>query len=566
MAFDGFVLNAVVSELKDCLIDGKIQKIYEPNSNEILLGIYSAGIQYALSINTSSNLYSVYLTTTKKENPLSAPNFCMLLRKHLMGFRITNITTLQFERIMIIELSGNDEFKEIVDKKLVIELMGKHSNILLLDNKNIIIDSLKHFSIKDGAYRDIMPKFEYTLPTSDKTDISNYSSFENELETSNFPAFFMSHFTGISKSLIESVIHNLSLSNDINKENYIAISKYLLELKSKIAIKQVNCEPFQNDYVLSICNSSYQNLQINNFLDIYYSQKEQDEQFLLYRNQLLNFILGRLKKISKKLSTIDDKLKECNEMEKYKLYGELITSHLYEISKEHIDNITLPNYYNQNEAINIPLDIAISPSENAKKYFKKYHKLKNTFAIVQDQKIDLEKEINYLESIVYELQSSNSIKELDGIYDEIQDSFSNSQKNTNKKQLKKKKTKRENKLIDPICYNVENFKVLVGKNNKQNDELTFKIANKEDIWFHVKDIHGSHVILVTNGKTPTQELINQVASIAAYHSKGFQSSNVSVDYTFVKYVKKPNKSKPGMVTYTNQQTVTVKPKNMLPPG
>lgn len=182
MAFDGFVLNAVVTELKRTLINGKVQKIYEPNSNEILLSIYANGLQYALSLNVSSNFYSAYLTTTKKENPLAAPNFCMLLRKHLMGYRISNIFTMQLERILMIELVGNNEEHELTTKKLVVELMGKHSNILLLNADSIIIDSLKHFSIQNGANRDIMPRCEYVLPTSAKIDISLYSQLENKLE------------------------------------------------------------------------------------------------------------------------------------------------------------------------------------------------------------------------------------------------------------------------------------------------------------------------------------------------------------------------------------------------
>ena len=284
----------------------------------------------------------------------------------------------------------------------------------------------------------------------------------------------------------------------------------------------------------------------------------QEEQFLSYRNQLLNFILAKLKKISKKLAVIDDKLKECEHLEDYQLYGELITSFLYQISNKHVSHITLENYYNNNQPIDIPLDITLSPSDNAKKYFEKYHKLKNTYTVVQEQKIELEKEINYLESIVYEVQAAETSNELDGIYEEIQDASSLPQKASYKKQLKKK-TKKTSKLSEPIQYQIQSFKVLVGKNNKQNDELTFKLANKDDLWFHVKDLHGSHVVLITNGKVPSQEIINQCASLAAYYSKGSQSSNIPVDYTLIKYVKKPSKAKPGMVIYTNQKTVNVQP-------
>lgn len=560
MAFDGFVFHSVAKELHAHLIGGKIQKVYEPTPHEILLSIYANGSQYCLSINTSSNLYSVFLTTNKKENPIIAPNFCMLLRKHLINTRITNISTLELERILIIEFSGNDENHNSITKKLVVELMGKHSNILLLNEENRIIDALKHYAVEQGASRNIMPRYSYIFPTSDKVDIGLFSSFENSLpRNTSLSSFFMEHFIGISKTLIEHVIFLLAIEDILTPSNYNLVAKYLLNLKQASNTLQTEITLLDNDYTLVPSYHKTYSLQVNFFLDNYYFQKEQQEQFTAYRNQLLNFILAKLKKISKKLSGIDEKLKECENKEQYQLYGELITSYLYQISKEHISHITLPNFYHHNELIDIPLDIALSPVENAKKFFKKYQKLKNTFTFAQEQKIEVEKEICYLESIVYEIQVAKNSKELDGIYEEIQSSFTSRQEISKKKHLKKK-SRKEQKEFTPIAYQLQGFKILVGKNNKQNDELTFKIAKKEDVWFHVKDLHGSHVILVTCGKTPSQEIINECASIAAFHSKGRHSSNVPVDYTFVKNVKKPNKAKPGMVIYTNQKTINVNPK------
>ncbi len=557
MAFDGLVLNSVVQELKNTLMNGKIQKIYQPSSDEILFSIYANNLSYALTCNSSSNFYSVHLTTSKKENPLVAPNFCMLLRKHLMGYKITNISTINNERIFVMELAGNDDDYKPITKKLIVELMGKHSNILLVNSENIIIDSLKHFHISDGAYRDTIPNAKYILPISNKINISCYKEL-NLNENNSLTEFFTEHFSGISKNFISYSIEYLGITNILNINNYNTLAKYILDIEDAILQCKVSAEYYNNDYVL-IMNNNAKTLQVNLFLDDYYTKKERSEQFLSYRNQLLQFILAKVKKLSKKLNAIDEKLKECENTEKYKLYGELITSYLYKIPDKHISQIELNNYYNNNDIVSIPLDISISPAENAKRYFKKYHKLKNALSIVQSQKNELEKEIDYLESIVYEIQSAKSINDLDEIYDEIEDSFSNSQKQKNKKQVKKKKAKNETK-IDPIIYNIDGFKILVGKNNKQNDILTFKMASKEDLWFHVKDIHGSHVILVTNGSMPSQEVINKCASITAYHSKAIQSSNVSVDYTLVKYVKKPKLAKHGMVIYTNQKTITVKPK------
>lgn len=549
MAFDGLVLKAVTKELT-CLIGGKIQKIYEPDENEVLLSIYCNGLQYALSINISSNLYSVYLTTNKKVNPLIAPNFCMLLRKHLINYRINNIKTLGLERILIIELNGKDENNNIITKKLVVELMGKYSNILLLNSNDIIIDSFKHFSINNGSNRDIMPKFKYFLPTSDKIDIINFKNFKNIPKDSNLVDFFSSHFTGISKSSVKQIITESGVPACI--ENYSLIANSLLKLIDNIESSHVKCIDFEKkDYVLTSCNDK-ESLQVNMYLDDFYKNKQEKEQFLTYRNTMLNFIMAKLKKISKKLSTIDERLKECSQMETYKLYGELITNYLYQIPKQRLSHIELLNYYD-NKMIDIPLDVSILPVENAKKYFKKYNKLKNASSIVKEQKVELEKEINYLESIVYEIEISTCIEDIDLIYEEIKSSFSN-----NKKQ--KLKVKENTNTYAPISYSIDGFKVLIGRNNKQNDELTFKIANSNDIWFHVKDFHGSHVILFTNGEAPSQGIINKCAALAAFYSKATNSSNVPVDYTFVKNVKKYKNAKPGMVIYTSQETVNVQPK------
>lgn len=549
MAFDGLVLKAVTKELT-CLIGGKIQKIHEPDENEVLLSIYCNGLQYALSINISSNLYSVYLTTNKKVNPLIAPNFCMLLRKHLINYRINNIKTLGLERILIIELNGKDENNNIITKKLVVELMGKYSNILLLNSNDIIIDSFKHFSINNGSNRDIMPKFKYFLPTSDKIDIINFKNFKNIPKDSNLVDFFSSHFTGISKSSVKQIITESGVPACI--ENYSLIANSLLKLIDNIESSHVKCIDFEKkDYVLTSCNDK-ESLQVNMYLDDFYKNKQEKEQFLTYRNTMLNFIMAKLKKISKKLSTIDERLKECSQMETYKLYGELITNYLYQIPKQRLSHIELLNYYD-NKMIDIPLDVSILPVDNAKKYFKKYNKLKNASSIVKEQKVELEKEINYLESIVYEIEISTCIEDIDLIYEEIKSSFSN-----NKKQ--KLKVKENTNTYAPISYSIDGFKVLIGRNNKQNDELTFKIANSNDIWFHVKDFHGSHVILFTNGEAPSQGIINKCAALAAFYSKATNSSNVPVDYTFVKNVKKYKNAKPGMVIYTSQETVNVQPK------
>lgn len=563
MAFDGIVLKSVISELNTCLINGKINKVYMPSSNEILLGIYSGGKNYCLLCNISSNSYRMHLTTTSKPNPLNAPNFCMLLRKHLVGFRIVNISTLNLERIVTIELEGYNELNDKLRKKLIIELMGKHSNIILLNENNKIIDSIRHLDVSSGSLRDILPAREYVLPNNDtKLDFYNTSreDFINTIKE-DITKSITNNYTGFSNSFVSSILENLNISNNNFSQNnlstlYDTIRTILLNVETS-NVKLVNYNT--NDYV--IASSNIEPLQVNFFLDDFYSEKEEKDSINNYRNTLLKLVLTALKKISKKLDNINSKLKECDNMDKYRIYGELITSNLYKLdSNQNVESIILENYYdNNNNEITIPLDKTISISYNAKKFFKKYHKLKNTLEIVSVQKQETVKEIDYLESVVYELENANSISDLDEIYLEISENgiFKGKEKsNIKKNKVNKKKVHDE---YEPIIYTVDGFTLYVGKNNKQNDYITTKLGKNEDYWFHTKDIRGSHCLLKCNGSNVKEHTIIACCQIAALHSKAKLSSNVPVDYCFVKYVKKPNGSKPGMVIYTNNKTMNVNP-------
>ena len=562
MAFDGIVLKSVVSELSTCLTNGKINKVYMPNSNEILLGIYSGGKNYCLLCNISSNSYRIHLTTTSKPNPLNATNFCMLLRKHLVGFRIVNISTLNLERIVTIELEGYNELNDKLRKKLIIELMGKHSNIILLNENNKIIDSIRHLDVSSGSLRDILPAREYVLPNNDtKLDFYNTSKedFMNIVKN-DITKSITNNYTGFSNSFISSILGNLNISNDSFSQNdlsalYDTIKTILLNIETN-NVKLVSYNI--NDFVINSSNT--EPLQVNFFLDDFYSKKEEKDSISTYRNNLLKLVLTALKKISKKLDNINLKLKECDNMDKYRIYGELITSNLYRLdSNQNAESVVLENYYDNNNEITIPLDKTISISYNAKKFFKKYHKLKNTLEIVSVQKQDTIKEIDYLESIVYELENANSISDLDEIYLEISENgiFKGKEKaNIKKNKVNKKKIHDE---YEPIVYTVDGFTLYVGKNNKQNDYITTKLGKNEDYWFHTKDIRGSHCLLKCNGENVKEHTIIACCQIAAFHSKAKLSSNVPVDYCFVKYVKKPNGSKPGMVIYTNNKTMNVNP-------
>ena len=560
MAFDGIILKQVVNELSSCLIGGKINKVFEPSNNEIVLGIYSSGKNYALLCNISSSNYRLHLTTTTKPNPLNAPNFCMLLRKHLTGYRIKSISTPGLERLVTIELEGYNELNDLQSKKLIIELMGKHSNIILLNENNKIIDSMRHLDISSGSLRDIMPARYYEFPVSEKVDFYKIKmqQFVEKIDE-NISQSICNNFTGFSNCFVCSILENMHISNtNFSNCDLILLYNYIYNILNNLGTAKVSLYNLGKDYSISN-NPSDIPLQANFFLDDYYSEKEQLENVITYRNNLLKLVLIALKKVSKKLNNINSKLKECDNMDTYRIYGELITANLYQINDIKKSSIILNNYYNENKEIEIPLDNTVTISYNANKFFKKYHKLKNTLEIVSAQKVDTENELNYLESIVYELENANSIDELDEIYQEINENsiFKPLEKSIAKKN---KINKRISNEYEPITFTIDGFIFYVGKNNKQNDYITTKLGKNEDLWFHTRDIRGSHCLLKCNGNSPKEHTILTCAQITAFYSKAKLSSNVPVDYCFAKYVKKPSGAKPGMVIYTNQRTLFVEPK------
>ena len=564
MAFDGIVTKAIASELQQ-LSGARIDKIFQPNQNNVILGFYLQGVNYALNITTSSNNYRINLTTHSKQNPKVAPNFCMVLRKHLLGLHIKNIITNDLERIVTIEFEGFDDIDDIITKKLIIELMGKHCNVILLDDENIIIDSLRHINNEDSSHI-VIPHIKYSYPKTSKLNFwecKDFKDFESKIkyeDIEQLPNCISNTFNGISKKYIEFIINKLKI-NDLEK-----IYNYLVNIISNTDSFNLKFEVIDNDYFL-VPEKNDVNFALNFFIDDFYYEKESSEELKTYRNNVLKLILSTLKKYKKRLQNINEKLKNCDNMDIYKLYGELITANLYQIKNENISEIELLNYYDNNKPITIPLDSKYTPSVNAKRFFKKYNKLKNALEIVSVQKKETLQELNYIESIVYELESATSVQDVSEILEEIsenvifKDKTDKLKKKKNTKIKKSTLTKNKNVSFNPLKYVIDDFTLLVGRNNKENDYLTLKYAHKTDLWFHTKDIHGSHAILVLNGKQPNDDVLIKCAEIASYHSKARLSSNVPVDVCEVKYVKKPNGAKPGMVIYTNYSTLYVTPKN-----
>ena len=583
MAFDGIVTKAIASELQQ-LSGARIDKIFEPNKNTIILGCYLDGKNYALNICIDSQNYKIHLTTHSKPNPQVAPNFCMVLRKNLIGLRIKNIITSNLERVVTIEFEGFDDVDDIISKKLIIELMGKHCNIVLLDDSGIIIDSLRHIVSSDLSTRSIIPHSKYIYPMNNKDnflDICNSKDFEDKLHSlshstlniENLPKCISNGFNGISKTFIISAINNLKLK-DISSLSLNKLYDYITQIiyntdnlnlgfeKLKIPNKKTE------DYSL-IMKENDSNFSLSFFIDDFYYEKEALQEFKAYKENSLKLVLNTKQKYKKRLINMDKKLEECKNMDIYRLYGELITANSYRIKDFNIDEIKLENYYDNNNFITITLDKKYPPSINAKMFFKKYSKLKNALQIVSEQKAETLDELNYIDSIIYELDNCKTLDDISTVLEEISENetFRDINKKLAKKSNNKSKKGNKNKNnstkfnFNPIKYDIGNYTLLVGRNNVENDYLTLKYAKKTDIWFHTKDIHGSHCVLVLNGNNiPSNDILIRCAEIAVYHSKGKNSSNVPVDYCQVKFVKKPNKSKPGMVIYTHNKTLNVEPK------
>ena len=553
------------------------------------MGVYSSGKNYCLNVSIDSVNYRINLTTNSKPNPQNVLNFCMVLRKHLTGGTIKKIYSNCLERIVFIDIDVYNELNDLITKTLVVELMGKHSNIILLNSEHTVIDSLRHLNKFDNSNRDIFPGSKYLNIESAKKDFLAVKTFDEfyrdvSIDSENLPSTLSKVYNGFGKKNVSYLLETLNIPTAVSTNNLKEVYSYLKDLFANMPDNVVLKEypSVKKDYFAY--KSTNDGLTVNFFLDDFYTSKEQSEQFKQYRDTVLKLVLNHVGKIKERINTIDLKIADCINAEKYRLYGELITSNLYRIPDYPQAEVTLENYYDNNNLITITLDEKFSPSKNAKNFFKKYRKLQNTIAIVEKQKELSEAELSYLESIVYELEEVSTIEDIDNIYSEICDNLifgknantvNNHVYNKQSKIINSKSSKQSNASNMPEKRDIDGYTVYIGKNNKQNDYLTCRLAQNSDIWFHTKDIHGSHVVLKTDSLHSSSEnssasctfnipdsVLYKCASIAAYYSKARMSQNVPVDYTLIKYVKKPNGAKPGMVIYTNNKTIYANPQNI----
>lgn len=581
MALDGFSISNIIYELKNTIIGGRVDKIYQPEKDEIVLQIRNKGNAYKLLLTANASSPRLHFSNIQKENPINAPLFCMVLRKHLASGKIVDITQPNFERIVNIQVESINELGDYSIKTLIFEIMGKHSNIILIDDKNTILESIKHISFDKSSIREVLPSKTYVLPPSqDKKDPlkTNFDEFlyiiKNSIPTKIQQLIYKS-YNGISPILSSEICHNADIdpSKNIEELSNNQINDLYNSLNNIVMLntqKQFNPQIIynENESILDFTVfdfSMFKHLNkkyfssISELLEFFYKSKDLTYRLNQKSQDLKRLISQNIERCVKKKDIQQKTLKDIENRDTLKLYGELITSNIYTIKKG-MTKVKLNNFYSENfEEIEIRLDPNLTPAENAQKYFKKYNKEKRTFIALQDQIKQNNEELLYLESVLSSVSSCTDEYDIKEIRAELSEQgFLKRQKNSkNNKQKSSKRAK-------PLHYiSSDGFHIYVGKNNTQNDELTLRFAKPLDMWFHTKDIAGSHVIVVSEGKEIPNSTLNEAANLAAYYSKATNSSLVPVDYTPKKFIKKPNGAKPGMVIYETNKTAYITPNGKL---
>ncbi|MCI1953357.1 MAG: NFACT family protein [Ligilactobacillus acidipiscis] len=557
MAFDGLFAHAMVNELKNTLVGGRVAKISQPYSNEVILTIRANRHNYPLLLSANPNYARIQITKIPYENPQTPTNFTMMLRKYLDGAKIQDIWQLQTDRVIYLSFTRRNELGDQITLLLSIEIMGRHSNVILIDSQeNKVLDAIKHVPVQQDRYRTLLPGSTYrTPPKQEKTDPFSEQDFFSELNK-QFPnrdvlaSELMKAYQGFSK------LSGLLLADTLHSAEYKTVNeayKSFLE-KTETPTPVIITHNDKIDFSFFSGQMEVQSTweTLSELLDKFYQEKAQHDRVKQQGADLIKVVKNNLRKNERKLKKQEKELKATENADFYRIKGELLTTYLYKV-KRGMTSVTLPNYYNNEQPEKINLSNQLSPSQNAQKYFKRYQKLKNAVKYLGEQIRHTKSEINYLESLASTIELADP-SDLPEIKVELQEQgYLKSQKNS-----PAAKNKRRKSLSKPAEFTSnDGTRISVGKNNKQNDHLTMKIAKKSDFWLHVKNIPGSHVIV--HSSSPSDETLTQAAQIAAYFSKGRSSANVAVDYVPVKNIRKPNGAKPGFVIYEGQKTIYVTP-------
>ena len=569
MAFDGIAVANLVHELNQNIINSKISKIAQPEKDELLFTLKSPGGQHRLAMSASASLPFLYLTDKNKPSPMTAPSFCMVLRKHIGNGRITKISQPGLERIIQFEIEHLDELGDLCHKLLIVELMGKHSNIIFCKEDGTIIDSIKHVSAQVSSVREVLPGRAYFIPeTAHKANpltATEASFFETALKKpESISKAIYSTYTGISPAMANEICFRAGLDGDFSTSSLKEEEKLHLYHNFDWLISDIKEANFSPNIVYNekepvdfsaLCLKEYSDYRrvdfpsISQVLETYYADKNVYTRIRQKSSDLRRIVSTALDRNRKKFTLQQKQLKDTEKREKYRVYGELLNTYGYEL-KEGAKELSALNYYT-NEMVKIPLDETLSPTENAKKYFDRYGKLKRTYEALTTLIQETEHEILHLESIASSLDIALAEDDLVQIKEELIE-FGYIKKRRGDKKAKVKSR--------PFHYiSSDGFHMYVGKNNYQNDELTFKFATGNDWWFHAKGMPGSHVVVKTEGEELPDRTFEEAGKLAGYYSKGRDSEKVEIDYLQKKNVKKPNKGAPGFVVYYTNYSLTIHP-------
>lgn len=576
MALDGIVMANLTSEIKQRLEGGKIAKIAQPEKDELMFTVKNQRNTWRLLISASASLPLIYFTEQNKQGPLTAPNFCMLLRKHIGNGRIVNVTQPGLERILTLEIEHLDEMGDKKRKKLIVEIMGKHSNIIFCNEEDIILDSIKHISAQVSSVREVLPGRKYFIPhTTEKADPLTITreAFISLIGSTAAPiqkALYLK-LTGLSPLMGTELCHVASVDGDRSanelKENELIHLHHMLTLLME-DVKEGNFTPnivYKGEEPVEFASlpltcmegegyeaRSYDSISL--LLEQYYASKNIITRIRQKSADLRRIVQTALERNYKKYDLQEKQLKDTEKRDKFKVYGELLNTYGYELTGGE-KSLKCLNYYT-NEEITIPLDENLTATENAKKYFERYNKLKRTFEALTQQTAETKKEIDHLESVSASLDIALKEEDLVQIKEELMEyGYIKGRRQGDKKP---KITSR------PFHYlSSDGFHIYVGKNNYQNEELTFKVAGGNDWWFHAKGIPGSHVIVKGEGKELPDRTFEEAGALAAYYSKGRDNDKVEVDYIQRKHIKKVAGAAPGFVIYHTNYSLIAEPNAAL---
>ena len=554
MSFDGVFTHSMVHELTETLVSGRISKIHQPYENEVVLVIRAKGKNHKLLLSAHPSYARIQLSTITYSNPETPPNFVMMLRKFLDGAILETIQQIENDRVIHFTFSKRDELGDLQNIVLIVELMGRHSTIVLVNQSSgKILDAIKHIGMSQNSYRSLLPGATYIEPpkpmglnplTASKEEVFALLATAPELNG----RYLQQHFQGLGKDTADELSARLLAQPNEKMAIWTEFWSSVTEAVVPTLTVTEKKEYFTPIPYQSLVGEQTTYATLSELLDAFYSGKAEKDRVKQQGGELIRKIENELKRNQKKLKKLQQTLADTENAENYRRDGELLTTFMAQVPKGATE-VELPNYYEENAPLRISLNPALSPNQNAQKYFQKYQKLKNAVRVVKTQIQQTQQEISYLESVVAQLEIATPM-DIEVIREElIEQGYLKRKKNKKQKQPKKSQP--------DLFYATDSTPILVGKNNLQNDQLTLRTAKKTDYWLHAKDIPGSHVII--RDAHPSEETLTEAALLAAYFSKYRLSSQVPVDYVQVKHVHKPNGAKPGYVIYENQRTLYVTP-------